>query len=54
MVTVGIFRCLTTDDLVRTAGLEPARSYDREIFLPATAFAADATAPFVVWTIPSP
>ncbi|WP_025731926.1 hypothetical protein [Carnimonas nigrificans] len=27
-------------NMVRAAGLEPARSYDREIFLPATAFAA--------------
>lgn len=40
--------------VVRTAGLEPARSYDREIFLPATVFTADARAPFVAWTIPSP
>ena len=26
--------------MVRTAGLEPARSFDREIFLPATVFTA--------------
>jgi len=39
--------------MVRAAGLEPARSCDREIFLPSTAFAADALAPFVAWTIPS-
>lgn len=40
--------------VVRTAGLEPARPYDREIFVPSTAFTAGARAPFGVWTIPSP
>lgn len=39
--------------MVRTAGLVPARACDREIFLPTTVFTADATAPFVAWTIPS-
>jgi hypothetical protein len=38
--------------VVRAAGLEPARDFSQQIFVPTTAFAAACA--FVVWTIPSP
>ncbi len=40
--------------MVGLAGLEPARPYGQQIFLPATVFTAPNPLGFVVWTIPSP